>query len=151
MSSTDLIVDMEDIEFCLFDWLDISQLQDVSKYEDFDSETMRLLLREGTKFAREVIAPTNVEADREGCRIVDGAVAPRLQGTMGLQSLVGADLTGKPAGHVSRAGVGIDHEEVVHQQEEGPQREAQDRRSGKLPEDVASDPARNEEHDVPGV
>ena len=40
MSSTDLIVDTEDIEFCLFDWLDISQLQDVKKYEDFDRETL---------------------------------------------------------------------------------------------------------------
>ncbi len=78
MSSTDLTVDIEDIEFCLFDWLDISQLQDVPKYQDFDRETMQLLLREGTKFAREVIAPTNVEADREGCRVVDGAaVVPK--------------------------------------------------------------------------
>ena len=78
MSSTDLIVDIQDIEFCLFDWLDISQLQDVKKYEDFDRETLQLLLREGSKFAREVIAPTNVEADREGCRVVDGAaVVPK--------------------------------------------------------------------------
>ncbi len=78
MSSTDLIVDVEDIEFCLFDWLDISQLQDVPKYEDFDSETLQMLLREGIKFAREVIAPTNVEADREGCSVVDGvAVVPK--------------------------------------------------------------------------
>ena len=73
MSSTDLIVDIDDIEFCLFDWLDISQLQDVPKYEDFDRETLQLLLREGIKFAQEVIAPTNVEADREGCSVVDGA------------------------------------------------------------------------------
>ena len=78
MSSTDLIVDIEDIEFCLFDWLDISQLQDVPKYEDFDNETLQMLLREGIKFAREVIAPTNVEADREGCSVVDGvAVVPK--------------------------------------------------------------------------
>jgi alkylation response protein AidB-like acyl-CoA dehydrogenase len=73
MSNTDLIVDNEDIEFCLFEWLDIGKLQDVAKYEDFDEQTLQMLLREGIKFAREVIAPTNVEADREGCSVVDGA------------------------------------------------------------------------------
>ncbi len=78
MSSTELVVDLEDIKFCLFEWLQIDQLQQYPKYKDFDAETMGLLVNEGLKFATEVIAPTNAEADREGCSIVDGnAVVPQ--------------------------------------------------------------------------
>lgn len=78
MSSTDLVVDTQDIEFCLFEWLQVQQLQQFTKYDDFDAETLGLLVREGVKFAQEVIAPTNMEADREGCSMVDGhAVVPK--------------------------------------------------------------------------
>jgi alkylation response protein AidB-like acyl-CoA dehydrogenase len=78
MSTTDLVVDTQDIEFCLFEWLQIDQLQKFPKYEDFDAETLGLLVTEGMKFAVEVIAPTNMEADREGCSVVDGnATVPK--------------------------------------------------------------------------
>lgn len=72
MSSSTLVVDIDDIEFCLFEWLRVDQLQQYPKYESFDADTLALLLQEGTRFAVEVMAPTNVEADREGCSIVDG-------------------------------------------------------------------------------
>ena len=72
MSTTELVVDTLDIEFCLFEWLQIAQLQKFPKYADFDDETLHLLVTEGMKFAVEVIAPTNTEADREGCHVVDG-------------------------------------------------------------------------------
>ncbi len=78
MSTTELVTDTQDIEFCLFEWLQIDQLQKFQKYEDFDAETLGLLVSEGLKFAREVIAPTNMEADREGCSVVDGrAIVPK--------------------------------------------------------------------------
>ncbi len=72
MSATDLVVDIQDIEFCLFEWLQIDQLQKFAKYEAFDAETLGLLVTEGVKFSEEVIAPTNREADRAGCTVVDG-------------------------------------------------------------------------------
>ena len=72
MSTTDLVVDIQDIEFCLFEWLQIDQLQKFAKYEAFDAETLGLLVTEGVKFSEEVIAPTNREADRAGCTVVDG-------------------------------------------------------------------------------
>ena len=72
MSTTELVVDSEDIEFCLFEWLQIAQLQKFPKYADFDAETLQLLVTEGMKFSMEVISPTNSEADREGCTVVDG-------------------------------------------------------------------------------
>jgi len=72
MSTTDLVVDTQDIEFCLFEWLQIDQLQKFAKYEAFDAETLGLLVTEGVKFAEEVIGPTNREADRAGCSVVDG-------------------------------------------------------------------------------
>ncbi len=78
MSTTELVVDTQDIEFCLFEWLQIDQLQKFPKYEDFDAETLGLLVTEGMKFAVEVIAPTNMAADREGCSVVDGnATVPK--------------------------------------------------------------------------
>ena len=78
MSTTELVVDIQDIEFCLFEWLQVDQLQKFPKYQDFDAETLDLLLNEGLKFAKEVIAPTNMEADREGCSVVDGkAIVPK--------------------------------------------------------------------------
>ena len=77
MSTTELVVDIKDIKFCLFEWLQVDQLQKYPKYKDFDAETMDLLVNEGLKFAKEVIAPTNVEADREGCSVIDGqAIVP---------------------------------------------------------------------------
>jgi alkylation response protein AidB-like acyl-CoA dehydrogenase len=78
MSTTELVVDVEDIEFCLFEWLQVDQLQKFPKYADYDLETLNLLVTEGLKFATEVISPTNVEADREGCAVVDGqAMVPK--------------------------------------------------------------------------
>lgn len=74
MSSSELVVDIDDIEFCLFEWLQVDQLQKYSKYEDFDADTLGLLLHEGTKFATKILAPTNAEADREGCTTVHGHV-----------------------------------------------------------------------------
>jgi alkylation response protein AidB-like acyl-CoA dehydrogenase len=77
MSTTELVMDTRDFEFCLFEWLQVGQLQRFSKYADFDTETLQLLVTEGMKFAMEVIGPTNREADREGCKVVDGhAVVP---------------------------------------------------------------------------
>lgn len=49
MSSSDLVVDIDDIKFCLFEWLQVDQLQKYLKYEDFDADTLALLLQEGTK------------------------------------------------------------------------------------------------------
>ncbi len=72
MGTPNLITDSQDIEFCLFEWLQISQLQEYSKYQDFDADTLALLVNEGLKFATEVISPTNAEADRAGCKVVDG-------------------------------------------------------------------------------
>ncbi|MEH6636945.1 MAG: acyl-CoA dehydrogenase [Halioglobus sp.] len=78
MSTTELVVDIQDIEFSLFEWLRVDQLQQYPKYADYDAETLKLLVTEGLKFAKEVISPTNMEADREGCTVVDGnAIVPQ--------------------------------------------------------------------------
>ena len=78
MSTTELVVDTLDIEFCLFEWLQIDQLQKFPKYADYDAETLHLLVTEGLKFTMEVLAPTNTEADREGCSVIDGhATVPK--------------------------------------------------------------------------
>ena len=62
MSTTELVVDIKDIKFCLFEWLQVDQLQKYPKYKDFDAETMDLLVNEGLKFPKEVIARAKMDA-----------------------------------------------------------------------------------------
>lgn len=71
MSSTELTFDMREIEFALNEWLQIEKLNDYKMYEDFDKETMNLLVKEGLNFAKEVVAPSRKESD-QGCKMVDG-------------------------------------------------------------------------------
>ena len=44
MSTTDLVVDTQDIEFSLFEWLQIDQLKAFPRYEAFDAETLGMLV-----------------------------------------------------------------------------------------------------------
>lgn len=77
MSSTELVVDSKDIRFVMNEWLQVSGLNKYSKFEDFDEDTINLLIEEGHKFSIEVISPTRSESDKEGCKFVDGrAIVP---------------------------------------------------------------------------
>ncbi|MBF0276962.1 MAG: acyl-CoA dehydrogenase [SAR324 cluster bacterium] len=72
MSSTELVIDSQDIQFVMNEWLKLHELSKFPRYADFDQETINLLLEEGFKFAVEVISPTRTESDREGCKMVEG-------------------------------------------------------------------------------
>ncbi len=77
MSSTDLIIDSQDIRFVLDEWLNLAELSRFPRYADFDQDTINLLLEEGHKFAVEIINPTRAESDRQGCKMVNGrAIVP---------------------------------------------------------------------------
>ncbi|MGK5095467.1 acyl-CoA dehydrogenase [Deltaproteobacteria bacterium TL4] len=72
MSSTELTVDTQDIEFIVNEWLHLEKLSESERFKDFDGETLNLLIKEGQTFSKEVLAPTRETADKEGCVLVDG-------------------------------------------------------------------------------
>ena len=69
MSSTELILDKREIIFILREWLRVDLLCRHKLYEDFDGETVELLVEEGLRFAAEIVAPTRTESDRAGCTL----------------------------------------------------------------------------------
>ncbi|MBF0353389.1 MAG: acyl-CoA dehydrogenase [SAR324 cluster bacterium] len=74
MSSTELTIDMKDIQFTLKEWLKIGELSQFPQYQDFDEQTVDLLVREGFDFAVNVLAPTRAPSDKDGCRVIDNRV-----------------------------------------------------------------------------
>jgi len=70
----DFKIDMRDIKFNLFDWLDIGQLTKFERYADYDQETMGDVLDACLAQATDVLAPLNEVGDRKGLKVVDGKV-----------------------------------------------------------------------------
>ena len=67
-------VDLQDLKFQLFDWLDLGDLLDDPKFEDWDTEGVAMVLSEACELAIKELAPINQECDREGVTWKDGAV-----------------------------------------------------------------------------
>ncbi|WP_299084490.1 acyl-CoA dehydrogenase family protein [uncultured Paraglaciecola sp.] len=65
---------INDMQFVLHDWLNLSQHYQSLGLEDFDQELVNEILTQGAKFASEVIAPLNREGDEQGAKLIDGAV-----------------------------------------------------------------------------
>ena len=61
MSSTDLTLDEQDIHFLLKDWLNVSRLSQYDSFKDFDQETIEMLVEEGFRFAKDVVAPSRAD------------------------------------------------------------------------------------------
>lgn len=77
MSSTELTIDERELNFALYEWLHLGDLKRFNRYQDFDKETTEMMLKEGITFSKEVIAPSNAPADREGAKLVNGrAIVP---------------------------------------------------------------------------
>ncbi|MBW2457681.1 MAG: acyl-CoA dehydrogenase, partial [Deltaproteobacteria bacterium] len=63
----DFVADLRDIKFVLFDQLDLEPLLKSERFGDFARDDLEMILDEGYKFAKEVLAPVNAEGDRQGC------------------------------------------------------------------------------------
>ena len=74
MSSTDLTLDQRDISFAISEWLQLGKLNNSEKYAEFDQDTLEMMVKEGIRFAIEVVSPTRAESDRKGCRMEEGRV-----------------------------------------------------------------------------
>jgi alkylation response protein AidB-like acyl-CoA dehydrogenase len=67
-------VDLRDIRFQLFEWLETDKILQAERFSDWDAESLDSVLQEALKIAQEQMAPANEEGDREGARLEDGTV-----------------------------------------------------------------------------
>jgi len=72
---SNLLVNMRDQQFVLFEQLGIEKLFESEAFKDFSKDDLLMVLKEAEKFAVNVIAPTLAEGDKEGCSIKDGKVS----------------------------------------------------------------------------
>ncbi|TXD33931.1 acyl-CoA dehydrogenase [Lujinxingia vulgaris] len=71
---SEFLFDRRDVEFVLFDQLEVENLVKLPRYQDFSRELFEMVLGEAVKFAAGKLAPTNEQADAEGVRLEDGKV-----------------------------------------------------------------------------
>ncbi len=74
MADSTFTLDTRDIEFNMWEYLGLEKILEHQMFEDFDKPGVEILMDEGFKMAKEVIAPTNTEGDRVGCVFEDGKV-----------------------------------------------------------------------------
>lgn len=72
---TQHISDKRDIEFVLHEQLDISEVTNSEKFQDFNNKkTINMIVNEARNLAIKEILPTNREGDEEGCTFDNGEV-----------------------------------------------------------------------------
>jgi hypothetical protein len=69
-----LLVNIRDQKFLLFEQLDIERHFRNTKFGEFSSKYVDVLLKEAEKMATQVILPTRKPGDKEGCTFKDGQV-----------------------------------------------------------------------------
>ncbi len=74
MSATEYQANVRDAKFILWEMLKIDRLFGFPKFEDFDVETIDMIIDQAAKFAEQVLAPENAEGDTVGCKFEDGKV-----------------------------------------------------------------------------
>jgi alkylation response protein AidB-like acyl-CoA dehydrogenase len=71
---SNLLVNARDQYFILFEQLGIEKLFETETFKDFSKDDALMILSEAEKMALNVLLPTYVEGDREGCTFKDGNV-----------------------------------------------------------------------------
>lgn len=66
---TDYRAPVDDIKFCIRHAADLDGLLQLEAFSGFDAEDVYQVMEEAGRFAGDVIAPTNVAGDTQGCRI----------------------------------------------------------------------------------
>jgi len=69
------LIDTRDVRFVLFEQLEIDKCLSPELREEYDSETLEMVVNEAEKLAVNVIAPTNKDGDKIGCRFKEGKVS----------------------------------------------------------------------------
>ncbi len=68
------LVDERDVQFTLFEWLEIQKLNNYSAFSTLGQEEFNALLSEALKFAQRELAPLNQKSDEIGCKLQNGKV-----------------------------------------------------------------------------
>jgi len=68
------LVDIRDVRFVLFEQLEVEKLLSHELKEDYDVDTLEMVINEAEKLALNVLAPANRDGDKAGCRFEDGEV-----------------------------------------------------------------------------
>ncbi len=71
---SNLIVDQRDQEFVLYEMFNIEELFKTERYKDFSRDMFDMTLELSAKMGEEVLFPTYMEGDREGCKLENGNV-----------------------------------------------------------------------------
>ena len=69
------IVDVRDQRFIMYEMLGVDKLCEYDRYKDFSKDMFDMILTEAEKMATDVVFPTLVEGDKEGCTLKDGKVS----------------------------------------------------------------------------
>ncbi len=67
-------VDIRDMKFQLFEWLDTEKLLGAERFADWDAENVEMVLDEALRIAQQELAPANEDGDRTGCTWEAGKV-----------------------------------------------------------------------------
>lgn len=70
----DYKVDLRDIKFQVFEWLDTAKLLEREQFADWDAENVEMVIDEALKIAQEQLAVCNEDGDRVGAQFKDGVV-----------------------------------------------------------------------------
>jgi alkylation response protein AidB-like acyl-CoA dehydrogenase len=66
--------DRRDVQFVLYEQLNIEELTKDNKYSDLNKKTFDMVLSEARALATKELLPTSAEGDRQGCRFENGDV-----------------------------------------------------------------------------
>lgn len=69
-----VIADRRDIDFVLYEQLEVEEITRFGKYKDFNKKTFDMIINEARNFALKEILPTFAEGDQEGVRFEKGQV-----------------------------------------------------------------------------
>lgn len=73
--SSNFIYNNRDHKFIIKEWLDGEKIMGLDAFkDDYELDDIDMILDQGLKIAKEIIAPTNEEGDRIGAQLVDGQV-----------------------------------------------------------------------------
>lgn len=73
--SSNFIYNNRDHKFILQEWLNTEKILNLDAFkEDYEMDDIDMILDEGLKVAKEVVAPTNIDGDQIGVKLEDGKV-----------------------------------------------------------------------------
>jgi len=71
---TEYSAPLRDFNFVISELAGLPQISSLPGFEHVSDDLLEPILEEASRFAREVLSPTNVIGDQEGCRVEDGVV-----------------------------------------------------------------------------